>query len=75
MFKGNEKAWRRWHGERMERVIRDEVRDLRNIRDISAMVRLIDMLPDRAASLLSVNSLREDLGVAHQTVSGWLETL
>jgi predicted AAA+ superfamily ATPase len=33
------------------------------------------MLPEKAASLLSINSLREDLGVSHRAVSSWLNIL
>jgi predicted AAA+ superfamily ATPase len=29
-------------------------------------------LPDRVGSPLSINSLREDLGVSHRTVEGWV---
>jgi len=33
------------------------------------------MLPDRVASLFSVNSLREDLEVSHRAVTNWLNIL
>jgi predicted AAA+ superfamily ATPase len=34
-----------------------------------------DMLPDRAGSLLSLNSLREDLEVSHRAISNWMNIL
>lgn len=34
-----------------------------------------DMLPERVGSLLSINSLREDLEVSHRAVSNWLNIL
>jgi predicted AAA+ superfamily ATPase len=34
-----------------------------------------DILPDRTGSLLSINSLREDLEVSHRAVSNWLNIL
>ena len=34
-----------------------------------------DILPDRTGSLLSINSLREDLEVSHRAVSSWLNIL
>ena len=33
---------------------------------------LADLLPERVGSLLSVNSLREDVGVAYATVRDWI---
>ncbi|MFH1725442.1 MAG: DUF4143 domain-containing protein [Elusimicrobiota bacterium] len=36
---------------------------------------LSDMLPGRVGSLLSTNSLREDLSVSHRAVSRWLDIL
>jgi predicted AAA+ superfamily ATPase len=34
-----------------------------------------DLLPDRAGSLLSLNSLREDLAVSHRAVTSWINIL
>lgn len=36
---------------------------------------LADLLPERVGSLLSINSLREDLEVSHKAVSHWLDVL
>lgn len=75
MVRQNERALRRWHQERVERVVREDVRDLSNIRDLAAIEHLVDLLPSRVGSLLSLNSLREDLEVAHKSVAAWIETL
>ena len=50
-------------------------RDIEPIRDIMSMQLLGDMLPERAGSALSVNSIREDLEVSHRAVSNWLNIL
>lgn len=71
----NEKTLRRWHNQRLDRLIREDIRDLENIRDLSALQILVDILPEKVGSLLSVNSLREDLSVAHKTVSAWMDIL
>ncbi len=42
---------------------------------MAGMQLLCDMLPDRVASRLSVNSLREDLEVSHRAVTNWLNIL
>ncbi len=72
---GSEAKARRWSRLRRERLITEDVRDLRNIQNLRQLELLVDLLPTRVGSLLSINSLREDLGVAHDTVSAWLETL
>jgi predicted AAA+ superfamily ATPase len=56
-------------------VIKDDVRDLEHVMDIGLLERLALRLPDLVGSPLSINSLREDLGVSHIAVSHWLEIL
>jgi predicted AAA+ superfamily ATPase len=74
-FKGSATFRRRWQKERIERVTNQDVRDLENIRDLSLLQLLVDALPERVGSPLSVRSLREDLEVAHDTVERWLKIL
>jgi len=73
--RGSERHWRRWQRERLDRVVRDDVRDLERVREISLVELLIDALPSRVGSPLSVKGLREDLEVAHDTVERWLTIL
>ncbi|MBI5048517.1 MAG: ATP-binding protein [Deltaproteobacteria bacterium] len=75
LLKQNEKELRRWHNQRVERLVREDIRDLENIRELSLLHILVDILPDRVGSLLSLNSLREDLSVAHKTVAHWMDIL
>lgn len=74
-IKQNSKTLRRWHNERVERITREDIRDITAIRDFSGMILFCDMLPDRAGSLLSINSLREDLEVSHKALSNWLNIM
>lgn len=74
-LKQNERHWRRWQRERLDRFFREDVRDLENVRDLSGMETLAMLLEERAGSLLSVDSLREDLEVSHRAVSHWLDIL
>jgi uncharacterized protein len=69
---GNEARAQRWSRLRLERLIAEDVRDLRAVEDLSALRVLADLLPDRVGSLLSVHALKEDLGVAYGTVRAWL---
>jgi len=66
---------RRWHNEKLERLFREDIRDVENIRDVGNMKLLGDMLPDKVGSPLSINAIREDLEVSHKAVTNWLSIL
>lgn len=72
-LRGDERFWRRWQRERTQRVIYEDINDLENIREISLLQLLSDELPNRVGSPLSIKNLKEQLQVAHETVSRWLE--
>jgi len=72
---GSERRARRWRLARREQILREDLRDLSMVREISLVEQLADLLVARVASPLSINSLREDLEVDHKTVSRWIEIL
>jgi len=74
-LKENKRTLRRWQRERLDRFFREDVRELENIRDLSSMELLADMLEERVGSPLSLQSLREDLEVSHRAVTHWMDIL
>jgi predicted AAA+ superfamily ATPase len=72
-LKAEEKFWRRWQRERLQRVIYEDIRDLENIKEISLLELLAEELPGRVGAPLSVKKLKELLQVAHETVERWLK--
>jgi len=74
-IKQNTRFLRRWHNEKTERLFREDIRDTEQIRDLGNMKLLSDMLVDKVGSLLSINSIREDLEVSHRAASNWLDIL
>jgi predicted AAA+ superfamily ATPase len=72
---GHANKARRWSRIRLERLVYEDMRDLRHVHDIQALRVLVDMLPERVGGLLSVNSLKEDVGIAYATVRDWMEIL
>ncbi|MBI1883294.1 MAG: ATP-binding protein [Chlamydiae bacterium] len=74
-FKQNEKNLRLWHHQRIDRLVKEDIRDVENLRDISALQILVDILPEKVGSLFSLNSLREDFNVAYKTIALWMEVL
>ncbi|MCL4456193.1 MAG: AAA family ATPase [Nitrospirae bacterium] len=66
---------RRWHNEKNERMFREDILDVQIIRDIGSMKLLSDILPSKVGSLLSLNSIREDIEVSFRAVSSWMDIL
>ena len=66
---------RRWSREYRSRVLREDLGDLEKVSELSLLEHLAVRLPDLVGSPLSLNALREDLQVAHQTVSRWVGIL
>jgi len=71
-LKADERFHRRWMREHSERVIREDLRDLEHVREVSMLELLLHHLPACVGSPLSVNSLSKLLQVAHETVEHWL---
>ena len=71
----SEKESRRWSREYSSRVIQGDLSDLENVQDVSIIENMVIRLPDLVGSPLSLNSLREDLQVSHQSISRWMEML
>ena len=71
-LRGEERFWRRWQRERSHRVVYDDIRDLERVKELSLLELLAEELPRRVGSPLSVKSLKEDLGVAHETADRWI---
>lgn len=74
-MKQSKRNLRRWHNEKIERMFREDILDVQAIRDIGNMKLLSDILPARAGSLLSINSLREDIEVSFRALSNWMDIL
>ena len=66
---------KRWVRERRQRIINEDLRDLKQVKEVSLIYLLVESLPERVGPPLSIRSLREDLGVSHQTVESWITLL
>lgn len=72
---GSERFARRWSLAYRERLVREEIASLESVSDLGKLELLAMSLPSRVGSPLSLNGLREDLQVAHQTVARWADVL
>ena len=66
---------RRWRKERFDRVIREDIRDLENIRDINSLSLFADMLRSRVGGMIEPSNMARDIQVAPKTALHWLDVL
>jgi uncharacterized protein len=71
-LKMSPRHWRRWQKERQSRLFREDLLSLEQVREVGQLDILSDILRERVGSLLSVNSLREDLSLAFETIERYL---
>ncbi len=71
----NERAHRLWLRERRDRLIREDLRDLTRIQMLSSVEQMVELIVPRVGTLLSLNNLRNDLGVSFQSTQLWMEQL
>lgn len=65
----------RWRLGYAARLVHEDIRDLERIRELERVELLYDRLGAVAGSVLSINSLREDLEVAFETARSWIAIL
>ena len=66
---------KRWSRQYRSLLVREDLRDLEQITSLGLIEQLAMRLPSLVASPLSLNAIREDLQVAHKTISKWCDAL
>lgn len=66
---------RRWRDSRTQQLIREDIRDLTLVREVSQMALLAERLLHRSGDSIVMNSLANDLQVAQDTIKSWLDIL
>jgi predicted AAA+ superfamily ATPase len=66
---------RRWRRERFDRILRDDLRDLENLRNLSALRQFVEALRRRVGSPIVFANLSRELQVTPKTLVHWLEVL
>lgn len=64
--------WRRWQRERHTRVFTEDLSSLERVNEVSLLELLFAALPVRVGSPISLQALREDLQVSHDSIRRWL---
>jgi hypothetical protein len=75
LFAQDARQTKLWRKERIERVIREDLRDLTRTLELSQIEMLASLLPERVGSPLSMASLAAILEVSPRTVKRWVASL
>ena len=68
-------ACNRWSRSYRERIVRQEVASNEQFLDLGTIEIMFNRLPEIAGGVLSINSLCEDVQVAHKTMTKWILAL
>ncbi|OGQ07869.1 MAG: hypothetical protein A3G32_09650 [Deltaproteobacteria bacterium RIFCSPLOWO2_12_FULL_40_28] len=64
-----------WQDDYLDRLVREDLRDLTRIHELENVATLVTLLKQRVGSPLSINSLREDLETSYTATRNYLEAL
>jgi len=74
-LKGSDRFHRRWQNDYKALLTKEEVRDFSRIQDIRGLETMVEILPTKVGSNLSIPSLVDVLNVSHRTITNWIEVL
>ena len=66
---------RRWSSLRQHQLLREDIRDLTRIQELSQIEALVHVLLERSGDQLVYSSLARQVQVAQDTLRRWIETL
>ncbi|MFH1148562.1 MAG: hypothetical protein V1736_12765 [Pseudomonadota bacterium] len=72
---GRTTTYRRWSNSYSQQLIREDIRDVTDIKSIGDMETLYLLLPSKVGSPLSLPSLAGDLRVSYNSVRSWISIL
>lgn len=74
-LKVNSRFSSNWHRLRKEQLIKEDIRDLRQIQELALLEKLALILRECVSQQISLTTLANHLNVSVPTISRWLETL
>jgi predicted AAA+ superfamily ATPase len=70
---GKQTVYRRWSNTYARQLIREDIRDIVDIKAVQSLESLYLLLPSKVGSTLSISSLAEDVRVSYNSVRNWLD--
>ena len=74
-LEGNRRFYNRWKRSHLDIILKQDMIDLENVREITSVETLIQLLRKRVGSPVSYSSLAQDLQCSDKTIKRWLTIL
>lgn len=75
LVSGSKRFHTRWKSAYLDTLVREEIREITQIKNLEKTAELMQLLPPRIASPLSINAVAKDLHVSFQTAANYLSAL
>lgn len=72
LLEKNKKIARLWQRGRKDKIVKEDLRDISRIPELSRIEMMMALIPEKVGSLFSYTSLVEDLGVSPETIKRWI---
>ncbi|MCP5046901.1 MAG: ATP-binding protein [bacterium] len=74
-LKANPRFHQRWKNDLLDRLVREDIRDLTKIIETEKIATIIQLMPERVGSPLSLNGLKEDIGISYNAVTNAVKAM
>ena len=72
LFNSSESFYKKWRKSHLDIIVRQDIAEVETVKRISDLEFLIELMKSKVGSILSYNSLREDLMNDDKTIKRWL---
>ncbi|MEA1921173.1 MAG: ATP-binding protein [Pseudomonadota bacterium] len=72
---GTERFLTRWRSAYLDTIVREDLRELTQLKNFEKTVQLMQLLPPRISSPLSINALAKDINASYATAANYLAAL
>lgn len=74
-LKDSDRFWRRWSATRTQQLMKEDLRDLTQVRELGQVETLAELVAHRIGQLVSYSSLSRDIGASVDSIRRWIRTL
>ena len=72
---GTQRFLKRWRSAYLDTLVREDLRELTQLKNLEKTAQLMQLLPPRISSPLSINALAKDINVSYATAANYLTAL
>jgi len=74
-LQNNEREAQRWRKERFDKIIKEDIRDLENIRQLEILQLFVNLLRERVCGIITLSNIAQDLQISPKTAKTWLSII